>query len=136
MELVHAKKAGKVDAREKVSSGNTDLFRRGMQALLRSADVRATAYKISWCSGIDTLRRVGEWPCHVKLRDESARKESAEHGKPMFIERDRREQIRNARGRRLEKRACPLRIELCSSASRVSRLTNCTVSCSFRMACA
>src|ERR1700730_18650472 len=38
----------------------------------------------------------------------------------MFIERNRREQLRNARGRRLKKGACSRRIELCSSTSRVS----------------
>jgi hypothetical protein len=31
VELVHAKKAREVDTREKVSSGNTDLFCRGKQ---------------------------------------------------------------------------------------------------------
>src|SRR5580692_1844576 len=40
----------------------------------------------------------------------------------MLIERDRREQLRNARGRCLEKGACSRRIELCSSTRRVSRI--------------
>src|SRR6266478_3149801 len=40
----------------------------------------------------------------------------------MFIERNRGEQLRNARGRRLEEGACSRRIELCSSTSRVSCL--------------
>ena len=40
----------------------------------------------------------------------------------MFIERDRREQLPNARGGCLEKNACSRCIELCSSTGRVSRL--------------
>src|ERR1700733_11410645 len=40
----------------------------------------------------------------------------------MFIERDRREQLWNTRGRCLEKSACSRRIELCPSAGRVSRI--------------
>src|SRR6266851_2535605 len=40
----------------------------------------------------------------------------------MFIERNRGEQLRNARGRRLKKGACSRRIELCSSTSRVGCL--------------
>jgi hypothetical protein len=40
----------------------------------------------------------------------------------MFSERDRREQLRNPRGRRLKKGACSRRIELCSPTSRVSCL--------------
>jgi len=58
MKLVHAKNAGEVDTREKVSGGNTDSFCRGMQTLFRRAYVGATAYKINWCSGIDTFRKV------------------------------------------------------------------------------
>jgi hypothetical protein len=56
MNLVQSNKAREVDTWEKVRSGDTDLFRRGMQAFLRRAYVGAAAYKISWCSGIDTLR--------------------------------------------------------------------------------
>jgi hypothetical protein len=77
MKLVESKKAREVDTREKVSSGKTDSFCCGVQALLRRAYVGATAYKISWCSGIDTSRKVGQWPCHFKLRDESIRRECA-----------------------------------------------------------
>src|ERR1700679_1028942 len=40
----------------------------------------------------------------------------------MFIECDRSEQFRNARGSCLEKSTCSRRIELCSSTSRVSRV--------------
>jgi hypothetical protein len=58
MKPIHSKKAREVDTREKVSSGNTDLFCGGMQALLRRAYVGATAYKISGCSEIDTFRKV------------------------------------------------------------------------------
>jgi hypothetical protein len=55
MKLVHSKKAREADTREKVRSGNTDAFCRGVQALLRRVYVGATAYKISGSSGIDTF---------------------------------------------------------------------------------
>jgi hypothetical protein len=59
MKLVESKKPREVETREKVSSGNTYSFCRGMQAFLRRAYVGATAYKIGRCSGIDTIRKVG-----------------------------------------------------------------------------
>src|ERR1700733_3583726 len=59
MEFVESKKPREVDTREKVSSSNTYSFCRGMQAFLRRAYVRAAAYKIGRCSGIDTIRKVG-----------------------------------------------------------------------------
>src|ERR1700727_2862998 len=40
----------------------------------------------------------------------------------MFIERDRREQLWNTRGRCLEKSACSRRIKLCPSTGRVSHI--------------
>jgi hypothetical protein len=71
MKLVHPEKAGEVDTREKVSSGNTDLFCGCMQALLGRAYVGTTAHKISRCSRIDAFRKVGQSASHFKLRDES-----------------------------------------------------------------
>jgi hypothetical protein len=77
MKFVESKKPREVDTREKVSGGNTDAFCRSMQAFLRRAYVGAAPYKIDRCSGIDTSRKVGQWPCHFKLRDESIRSKSA-----------------------------------------------------------
>src|SRR5271170_2999117 len=122
MNFVESKKPRVVDTREKVSGGNTYSFCRGVQAFLRRAYVGATAYKIGRCSGIDTIRKVGKWPCHFKLRDESIWRKPAQYSKAMFIERDRREQLWNTRGRCLEKSACSRRIELCPSTGGVSRI--------------
>src|ERR1700678_2923500 len=122
VKFVESKKPREVDPREKVSGGNPDSFCRGMQALLRRAYVGATAYKIGRCSWIDTIRKMGEWPCDFELRDESIWRKPAQDSKAMFIERDRREQLWNTRGRCLEKSACSRRIELCPSTGGVSRI--------------
>ena len=53
------RKPAKLTRGKKGSSGNTDLFRSGMQALLRRVHVGAASYQFSWCSGIDTFRKVG-----------------------------------------------------------------------------
>src|SRR5260370_7312942 len=47
MKLVHTKNAGEVDTREKVGSGNTDSFCRGMHTLLPRPSVGAPASQIN-----------------------------------------------------------------------------------------
>jgi len=59
MKFIQSKKTREVDPWEEVGGGNTDLFRGGMEALLRGAHIGATAHKIGGCSGINSFGKIG-----------------------------------------------------------------------------